>query len=216
MTDEFIRENIEPIVSTSSSYGFGGSIGRLAKKLGGWAEGGASRICIILPNDNEVVKITLLDNTTYDYSAREYQNYKTAEKYGIQDVLLPIRKFNNYENGASIYIQPKYRFSHTEADGQWLNKKINSTTYSRILKSATFNGIYRHFYRNRVNRHWFMFVYAKYGKKFCRSLVQWTHDYQVNDLHSSNVGYLHGNPIILDYAGYFGDNGPISGSDSDS
>ena len=204
MTDEFIRDNIEPVISAMEVGDFHRAVRKLAQELGGTMDEGASRLCMIFPNDDEVIKIPYLDNTSTDYCAKELANYESAKRYGVEKILLPVRKFGEYDNGASIYIQPKYSFCHSDAEVGWLRRKRDEITYQRIRASSVFTSLRCKFYQSRISDDWLMFVYAKYGKKFCRSLIKWTNDCKVNDLHMSNVGYLHGNPIILDYAGYFG------------
>lgn len=47
-----------------------------------------------------------------------------------------------------------------------------------------------------------LLVLTLYGKKLCRKLCAFIVENAINDLHTSNIGYNHNKPIILDFSGY--------------
>lgn len=205
MTDEFIRLNIEPIVAAydpddSDDYGY---FIDLARALGGKLYCGASRLCIVLPNDDEVVKMPYLSNCHIDYNEREYHNWKAAKDYGIQKVLLPTRYFGEYDNGMNIYIQKKYSWATCDSKIQWMDRKMRSTSFRRILDCQAFIDV-RYNIGDCIAKEWLAFVWCYYGRRFVESFLEWKNACEVTDLHNGNTGFLHGKPILLDYAGYDG------------
>lgn len=49
---------------------------------------------------------------------------------------------------------------------------------------------------------WACMALTLYGKKLCRKLCAFIVENAINDLHTSNIGYNHNKPIILDFSGY--------------
>ena len=97
----------------------------------------------------------------------------------------------------------KFSFDYYSSKHRWLKKKLDSKLFHAIDHSSTFLHLFKQFNDPPV-RDWFLFVYATYGKEFCKRFINWANDNKVNDLHDCNVGFLHNKPIILDYAGYNG------------
>lgn len=163
---------------------------------------GASRCAVLFPKEKTVIKIPRMDCNKVNYCEIEVHNYEIAKKYHVEKVLLPLEFLTETKAGCLFYIQPMYSCSHCEikrADALVLEKRLKGLT-RRLIVDKVRKGCVDH----NISRTWTARMVQLYGKKFARSFEQWTKECQVNDLHSSNIGWLNGRPIILDYAGYHG------------
>jgi hypothetical protein len=43
-----------------------------------------------------------------------------------------------------------------------------------------------------------------YGKRAVKEFCEFVIEERINDLHESNVGFLNGKPILIDFCGYWG------------
>ena len=50
---------------------------------------------------------------------------------------------------------------------------------------------------------WLCDALEYYGLKKVEKLLTFIYDEDIDDLHSSNLGYKDGRPVIIDYAGYY-------------
>ena len=165
---------------------------------------GATRWCFVFPNDNFVYKIPRLYSVSYDYCAREVHNYNIAKEYRVEKVLLEIEHIVTLENDIKIYKQQKFDFDHDQANYAFKDKiasKCENTVGKAFKKSRL------HCYDSDINFLWYSRMVQLYGKKFARSFEKFTHEVLLNDLHQKNIGWIHGKPIILDFAGYNGYSG---------
>lgn len=202
MREEIIERVVSALqdVTIEESYD---AVINLAKELGGEFHQGATRMCIALPHEDEVFKFPIFDSDCgyKNYCEIEARNYEGAKSFGVTDVLLPITCQIKNKNGFSVYTQPKYSFSVHNAKNNWQYNKNISKSFCSLDNNKQVQALYRKFFDSRLSYFWFEFVYLYYGKAFTRRLIDWTHKYKVNDLHNGNTGFLHGRPIILDYAG---------------
>lgn len=172
----------------------------LACALGCHFDNGATRHALIFLDRRVVIKFPYFNSVVTDYCALEVEKYKSAEHYGVQKILLPIFYMGTSDNGIPIYVQQMYS---TSEDGlpwrsaQAIDRKVaklDSGLISRIRNGCAY----------RPPNRWVRRATQIYGKKFMRSFERWSREQRVNDLHDENVGYLKKQPIIIDYAGYFG------------
>lgn len=164
---------------------------------------GETRWCIISKDWDFVLKIPRLENVSQDYCEIEVKNFERAKAYRVEKLLLPTEFLTENPHGVKIYKQARY--DSAAADLDWDTERDMCKELRRVVNLKIMNKIVNNIYDgHRIKDVWLYRVYQLYGKNFLRSFEQWTHDCQVNDLHGGNVGYLHGKPIILDYAGYFG------------
>lgn len=56
---------------------------------------------------------------------------------------------------------------------------------------------------NVLPLNWSLVFVKKYGADALKSLIEFIQDMGINDIHSDNVGFIDGNPILLDYSGYY-------------
>lgn len=163
---------------------------------------GASRVAIMFKGWNYVLKISRLDECLNDYNQKEARNYLVAkETYRVERVLLPIELLYTTAQGVEIYIQPKYDFPAceipTSTRKKW-ERKLHDLHKRPIIRAIDM-GMYE---SRGLSALWVARALQLYGKVFMRKLEEWSHAQQINDLHSTNVGWLNGRPVIIDYAGY--------------
>lgn len=173
----------------------------IAEKLGAKLQSGATRWAFVFVKHQLVVKFPKYDETDEDYCEIEMRNYNRAKEYHIEKCLLPVEYAGTTESDIPIYIQPMYTTSLDRLDyavqHKWQEKakKLHRSPIVSKVRSGC------HYAPNQL---WIERAIQIYGKRFMKSFQQWSHACEVNDLHSSNVGFLRKQPIIIDYAGYHG------------
>ena len=163
---------------------------------------GATRWALVFPKHKIVFKFPKYNETSRDYCAMELKNYELGKKFGIEKCLLPISYIGTLECDIPIYVQPMYTVSVSDTD--YRVSRSYEEKCEKLRGSVVFRKICRGIY-DTPPRVWVARATQIYGKKFMRKFEQWSHAGKVNDLHSSNVGWLRKQPIIIDYAGYQGD-----------
>lgn len=161
---------------------------------------GATRICVYRKDWDFVLKFDEKYQTTA-YCSLECYHYEMAKAYRVERVLLPIERVATFDNGLKVYRQAK--FTTDWHDLSHKDSKALRSAYEQTKHSKTFKKIYKGM-RHDTHEFWVARVTQLYGKKFMRSLENWISEYQVNDLHTGNIGLLNGVPVLLDYAGYRG------------
>lgn len=192
LMNEMITNNDDPVSSNDLSP--------IAKKLGAKLAWGATRWAFVFERQGIVVKFPRYEETETDYCEIEYDHYLAAKNYGVERCLLPIQPAGTTESGIPVYVQPMYSFAQSAIPPviarQWESKMKN------LRKAPVMQKIERGCYEAPTG-FWLKRATQIYGKAFMRSFEKWTHECAINDLHSSNVGYLGKQPIIIDYAGYY-------------
>jgi len=107
---------------------------------------------------------------------------RIAEERGLemQNYVISI-PFYGYEKATEADIS----FPKTDDEKKYLNSSVSPLTQRGIEIAATF--------------------LEYYGKEMYEALTQFCEDYEINDLHSGNIGSVDGRPVIIDYGGYFTD-----------
>lgn len=173
----------------------------IAKRLGAKLSWGATRWAFIFEKHQTVVKFPKYDETDEDYCELELKNYNLAKEYRVEKCLLSIEYIGTTASGIPIYIQPMYTTSHGDLSYPLQKKwdmKCEKLRCSPVMRKIKDGCLYT------PPNLWLVRATQIYGKAFMRSFQKWSHECKVNDLHSSNVGYLRKQPIIIDYAGYHG------------
>lgn len=161
---------------------------------------GATRICVYHKDWDFVLKFDE-EYLTTAYCSLECYHYEMAKAYRVERVLLPIERVATFDNGLKVYRQAK--FTTGWHDLSCKDNKALRSAYEQTKHSKTFKKIYKGMHHD-THEFWVARVTQLYGKKFMRSLEDWISEYQVNDLHTGNIGLLNGVPVLLDYAGYRG------------
>lgn len=165
---------------------------------------GASKVCLIFKNFPFVIKWNTGD---YDEAMKEVSIYQDAVAQGL-GFLFPKTEFFYEHNGVSFVLQEKIDCSAYDA----MDRADYAKTINRITRTPTskiYAKMQREFnkasqqYQRTLNEPWAKMVISLYGKKVAKSLCQFVVANNINDLHSSNVGYKNFRPIILDFSGYY-------------
>ena len=184
--------NNTPKHKFNSSY-----IYEVAERLGCKASHGATRLVLIFPKHGWVIKIPYGNR---NYCAQEVQSYHTAVEYGVEKLLLSIEKVGETAHGIPLYIQPMYKTSVYDMSSRARNKVCQlcgKTTNRRTIAKIRYGCYYS------PESDWIARATQLYGKRFMRSFEEWTREFQVNDLHNANIGYISGyRPVLVDYAGF--------------
>lgn len=163
--------------------------------------GGASKVCLVFQGENFVIKWS-----TYDYgeAMKEVEVYEAASKTRLAQ-FFPVTEYFFSYNGIDFVIQEKVTtcpddLSHKERTAL---EKCARTVPPRMVEKvrADMNRV-RGGYRRNIDGLWISVVLSVYGKKATKSLCQFIQDFDINDLHGSNIGFSHGKPMILDFSGY--------------
>lgn len=158
---------------------------------------GAFKYCIYHKDWDQVIKISHLDSSVkIDPCLDECRVYETSSKFGIQMVLLKAQYICTLENGQGIMTQEKATVIHNELTYQQEKK------YKNMVKTLSGN-CYKErttFYQPRMPSLWLKAAIVTYGRKRIVALAKWTRAVKIYDLHSGNIGYRHGKPVIIDYA----------------
>lgn len=162
---------------------------------------GETRFCLYDPKWDRVLKIPRFENVSDDYSEIEANNYQKAKYAGLADIFLASEYYCTLDCDLPIYVQVKYTYSHCgmnhcdmRAEGKKIANAKNAKIYKRVRNSMPDDRCY--------DDVWLCRAYQLYGKQFFRKLCEFLRENAIDDLHASNVGWLNGKPVILDYAGY--------------
>lgn len=173
----------------------------IAEKLGAKLHSGATRWAFVFAKHQMVVKFPKYDETDEDYCEIEVANYNRAKEFRVEKCLLPVEYVGSTKTDIPVYIQPMYTTSLDRLDyavrHKWQEKA------EKIHRSPIVNKV-RDGCHYAPNQFWIERAIQIYGKAFMKSFQEWSKACKVNDLHSSNVGFLRKQPIIIDYAGYHG------------
>jgi len=172
--------------------------GKFAAEQGWKSASGATKFCYIIPDADFVIKFCR-NNKRHNECEQEAKAYQSGKKYGIERVLLETRFVYESPNGTRFFMQPKISESHNRISRKTRQKaiRINKTVRPKMCEKIRCG-----MYYDGLDRNWLSMVISLYGKRFCRSLEQWSKENRVNDLHNANIGYVKGKPVILDYSGY--------------
>ena len=168
---------------------------------------GASKLCIVPKHADFVIKwsTTLYTSEDYNEAYNEVLIYKKAVKAGLE-MFFPKTEVLCITGGVIFVIQEKIDFSVRNIPYNKENKYIYRTkTASKIIVNKMDN-CFCSVYRGRsLNAIWARMAIVIYGKKKCKTLCKFIIENDINDLHSSNIGYLKDKPVILDFSGYHRD-----------
>lgn len=183
---------------------------------------GASKI-VLFYNDieNWVVKLPFFGD--YFESTGEYSDYTEADKY------LPVYNTNDYCE-AEAYLTEKaveYGIGDMFAKTYYLGSLNGIPTYISEKVEETVCGHYGHYEYSRANsaqetqelynfysteldeaglyyeQPTFRYFVDQYGQKKAEKLIQFIMDYNIDDLHSANIGFDKTGKIkLIDYSGF--------------
>ena len=152
---------------------------------------GATKICLVPADGDFVFKINIVDECR-DYCENEADNYTAAVKAGKDKYFLETRYFktlNEYGVCFAIYIQPKI---------EGISSSIDNDDEELLVKSSWYDSPAA----ENMSPAWVNNFIKEYGETEFNELLDFCDQCHINDLHSGNIGYVGGRPVIFDYAGY--------------
>jgi hypothetical protein len=162
---------------------------------------GATKGCFIFKNF--VLKFNLEDGDSRridDCVGRELEIYNKAKEKGLEKILVPTYPFYTNCYGITFIKQQKISCSIDSQSGK--KRKENVNKCKNVSNKAIYK-VRRGFYKRTCsNSQWLARAIQIYGKNFMKDFEQFTHEYQINDLHYGNIGYIGKLPVILDFSGY--------------
>lgn len=159
---------------------------------------GATKICLVPADGDFVFKINIVDEYT-DYCENEADNYTAAVNAGKDKYFLETRYFKTLnECGVcfAIYIQPKIEEISSEID---IDELADDELVEELLAKSSW---YDSPAAEDMSPAWVNNFIKKYGETEFNELLDFCDQCHINDLHSGNIGYVSGHPVIFDYAGY--------------
>ena len=187
-----------------------------------WFFCGVTRGCIASDECDEVIKFNF-DNGNECYN--ENKIYAAASTVGLDKYFVPCRFLGNYECDVNVmsWDDAGKQTEYSEDPEDWDNIVedeeemcvyhicIPLYAYTRVDKDFECNELSpaeHNFCRDAhsplTERSYKVGVefLREYGEEVFYNLSSFCEEWEVNDLHSGNVGYLDGHIVILDYAGY--------------
>lgn len=176
---------------------------------------GATKIVLILPNEDFVIKIPF--NGDYDYHNKFY-NFCGA--YSIFEEEYSEDKWDYCNREKEIYLFAasnnfQYLFAKTELIGYVQGYPIYTQTKAKIYKEDIKK---KNYYQKLASTKkkcreincpcfcegWLVDVIDYYGEKEFEKIMLFLQDNELDgDLHDSNLGYIDGKPVLVDYSDYF-------------
>lgn len=179
------------------------------KKMGATSARGATKRVLVFQNRGFVLKCDRYPGCRASYCQAEFENYKSAVKEGIEKILLPTTEYCTGHDGIVFYKQPIYKTNSNLDAGKTKIVQAKIQPYEVCTsRERKIERIIDSFYGSSnlyCSCDWMARAIQYYGTNFMKKVAAWTMEYEVNDLHAGNLGYI-GNyrPIILDYSGYWG------------
>ena len=164
-------------------------------------DAGETRYCIFSPKWDKVLKIPRFENVNDDYSALEVENYQQSKAQGLERIFLESGLLTTLSCGCPVYWQVKFSTSQSHIG---YNEEVNlKKRFEKYYRSPIYQKVKKAMPDDRrYSDVWLFRAYQIYGKQFFKKLCLFLVENAICDLHQSNVGWLNGKPIILDYAGY--------------
>ena len=180
-------------------------------------EYGATKLVIILPDCDFVIKIPFsgsyqeiyqgktdsyeeeyidfenagFEDCEWDYCKVEVNRYNLAKNIGIEKYFAKtecIGMINNYP----IYIQQKAEIFAEVKDLNSYSEEKKSSTREKCDKEDLWC----------FNDCWLSDLLDYCGDKIFSFFMSFIKDNDFDDLHSSNIGYINGVPVLVDYSGF--------------
>lgn len=129
----------------------------------------------------------------WDYCEAEAYLYETAKEEGV-DVCFAGTELLGFVDGHPIYWQAKAQiyndyYTSTNKD-HTREEKVNTEEACRRINGWCFN----------VD--WLCDFLTAYGDDMFQQFMAFIKKYEIRDLHTGNVGYIDGAPVLVDYSGY--------------
>ena len=169
---------------------------------------GATKLCIAPKHADFVIKWSttcyeLSDD--WDEALEEVSIYNKAVEAGLE-MFFPKTEVFCVVNGITFVIQEKVDFSVLHTPNNKADRYAHQTRTISPAIVEKMSDCFLRLHRGRsLDFTWASMAIVLYGKRKCKALCKFIVQYEINDLHASNIGYLKDKPIILDFSGYHRD-----------
>ncbi len=167
---------------------------------------GASKMVIIIPKINIVVKIPFIgdgcaeyggartqnEKDSWNYCQKELETYIMAKIDGVEKAFAKVQKIG-FVQGHPIYIQE----IADPLDKIYGNYSNHSKKEKDFVKDF-FNTKTTKF----INSDWSADMVRCNGELFFEKLIRFIEKLDIIDLRTSNIGYIDNRPVLIDYAGF--------------
>lgn len=167
---------------------------------------GASKLCLC--NNSGLYVCKWVTDDRYNEAVQEAKVYKKAVDAGLAD-FFPKTEIAFEMNGITFVFQEKIQYSVSSLPWSLHDKYAKQCKTSLDCEKRIWKKMEREFkragdkdYGRDLDQLWACMALAIFGKKLCRQLCAFIVENAINDLHTSNIGYNHNKPIILDFSGY--------------
>lgn len=167
---------------------------------------GASKLCLCNEGGKYVCKWVTDDR--YNEAVQEAKVYAKAVEAGLEK-FFPYTEIAFETNGITFVFQEKVQYSVSRLPFQLEHKYNQQCKTSLDSGKRIWKKMEREFkragdkdYCRDLDQLWACMALTLYGKKLCRKMCAFIVENAINDLHTSNIGYNHNKPIILDFSGY--------------
>lgn len=167
---------------------------------------GASKLCLC--NDGGAYVCKWVTDDRYNEAVQETKVYAKAVEAGLEK-FFPYTEIAFEMNGITFVFQEKIQYSASSLPYSIRSKFLKQCKTSLDCEKRIWKKMEREFkragdkdYDRDLDQLWACMALSIYGKKFCRKLCAFIVENAINDLHTSNIGYNHNKPIILDFSGY--------------
>lgn len=155
---------------------------------------GATRGCFIPEeyNPSFIFKFDLAD-LWEEYCENEREIYQKAKAQGLEKCFAKIQKFDK------IYNTWLYKCEYVDKLEE--NAPFKPLSEEELNKLLTIES--SHQGGRRPPSSWASRFIEYHGADTYDKFLTFINAHGVNDLHTSNIGYIKGRPVVLDYAGFF-------------
>jgi hypothetical protein len=185
---EFLREN-----TLSNFLDFKNLEAEELEKKGLYCTNGLTKGVLVFDELDWVVKIPFhvdFPRSDTNYCERERFIYEQAKKRGVAEIFAESYFLMDF-CGRPIYIMKKVEDNEEKVSTDLYNKAI-----SEGYEEEHFQGMES---EEQVEE----LFYYYYEEDFLQEYFAFCEDYEINDIHTSNIGYDENDkPVVIDYSGY--------------
>lgn len=150
-------------------------------------------------DEEEIVKFIgasgdITDNL-WDYCAREVFLYEAARSNKIA-FAFPETEYVGLINGWPIYVQEVCKTLYEKENTKFPTVAEENQVMSFLASKNKYS---------TINDSWITMFCLQYGEEKTIELLDFIKFYEINDLHSSNIGFsaIDGRPVIVDFSGFY-------------
>lgn len=172
-------------------------------------ESGASKNCLVFREEPFVVKWSINPSpfAEEDEAMKEVAIYQRAMEAGVEK-FFPATAFLGKIGKIRFIIQSKVDYSVASMPyalrQKWESKYRNTSPRITAKVQKCMNKAACGRYTRTLAHVWMASALTLYGKRAVKEFCEFVIEERINDLHESNVGFLNGKPILIDFCGYYG------------